>query len=132
MVRGLHQSDSCKFALGRTIHYCQHQLSARSSILHGWVNRNWPNTCNRVSFVQTVASDDLPILFGEDAEKSRMREHHRKNMDGNLGSLKIPREIVMSGKGSKSFETDSSAHLCVSLTVSANYKRLFLWCGCLR
>jgi hypothetical protein len=62
----------------------------------------------------------LSILFGDQTEKGRMREHHRENVDGNLGLRKIVRKIVLIGDGAEGLKANSSAHFSVSCSRSAN------------
>jgi hypothetical protein len=122
VVRRLHQSDSRKLSFGCAGHNNLHQLAACRAILCCRVNRDWPNTSNRSSFIQTVATDDLSVLFSYYTEEPRVREHHREDADETFGVGKILREIVVIGESTKSFKTDSSADFGVGWSSSTNYE----------
>ena len=48
--------------------------------------------------IQTVATDDFSIPFSHHIKKPRVREHHRKDANGNLGVGGIWRKIVVIGR----------------------------------
>src|SRR5947208_2958984 len=61
MQAGLNQSHTSEVPLSRAFMHRVHQTPANRTILHGRINRNRPNTCDRVAFVQKIAANNPPI-----------------------------------------------------------------------
>jgi hypothetical protein len=76
-----------------------------------------PNSCYRLLFDTYY----FTILYTHKKKTRRVREHHQKDANGNLGVGEIRREIVVIGEGAESFETDFSADLSVGWSSSPNY-----------
>jgi hypothetical protein len=54
-----------------------HQTPANRTILDCWVDRNRPNTCDAVSFVEKIAADNLAVDFRNHRIKFRIFEQRR-------------------------------------------------------
>jgi hypothetical protein len=97
VVRRLNQADARELLFGRPHHDGSHELAADVFVLYRWVNRNRSNPGNLASLIQAIASDHPSALFGDNAEKRRVRKHHRKDSNWDLRTRKIRRKIVVSG-----------------------------------
>jgi hypothetical protein len=63
-------------------------------------------------FVQAIASDHFSALFGDNAEKRRVRKHGREDSNGDIRSRKIRGKIVVAAsapKASKQMRPHTSA-----------------------
>jgi hypothetical protein len=71
----LKQSDASEIPRRRTLMHSIHQTSADCAILHRRINRDRPDACDRVSFVEEIAADNTAISFSDNAVELRMLEH---------------------------------------------------------
>jgi hypothetical protein len=61
-----------------------HEHAARARVLSGGIDRDGSYTSDDGALVQTVAAHDMPARLRDDAVKTGMRKHHRKQADGHL------------------------------------------------
>jgi hypothetical protein len=71
----LNQAHSGKIFRRRALMHSIHQTSADRTILHLRINSDWPDACDRVSFVEEIAADNASIDLRDNALKLRMCDH---------------------------------------------------------
>ena len=76
MKRRLEQPDSRKIVLPSPDQYRLHQLPANAAILNARFDRDWSDTRDRGSLVETIATHYASIRLGDHAVKARVRKHH--------------------------------------------------------
>lgn len=101
MVAALEKPDAGKAALPRALHNGLHQQAANPGVLLSRLNRNWPNTGNRVALIQKIRTDDAAVDLRYDVEKSWVTDHVAEQASRNVWRRQIRNEIVCFGDGLK-------------------------------
>ena len=77
MKAGLNKPDTCEILFRRAFMYRIHQMPANCAILHRRIYGDRPNTCDRVAFIEKIASDNPAVDFRNNRIKLRISKHPR-------------------------------------------------------
>ncbi len=69
MIAGLEQPHSNKTTLPRSLHHRLHQRTAYLAVLERGIDRDRPNTGDRVALIQEIAADNSTVDLRHDIEK---------------------------------------------------------------
>jgi hypothetical protein len=72
-------------------------------------HRDRPDSCNRGSFVQTVAANNPPVKLGDHAEMAGMGKEPGQDANASFGGRDIRRESVRLADSAKSLVANPAA-----------------------
>jgi hypothetical protein len=75
MKASLNEPDPREALGGRALMEGLHQVTPDATVLHRRIDSDWPQSCDRIAFVENITPDNATIELSHNTVKFRMRKH---------------------------------------------------------